>query len=71
MHKTSFKSKDVISTKRPLELLHIDLFGPSRITSLNHNRYVLVIVDDFSCFTWTMFIKHKSDTFNKFLEFCK
>jgi hypothetical protein len=71
MHKTSHRSKDVISTKRPLELLHIDLFGPSRISSLNHNRYALVIVDDFSRFTWIFFIKHKNETFSKFLDFCK
>ena len=71
MHKTSHKSKDAISTKRPLELLHIDLFGPSRITSLNHSKYALVIVDDYSRFTWTLFIKHKDETFGKFTDFCK
>ena len=71
MHKSTFKSKIIISTKRPLELIHIDLFGPSRITSLNDSRYVLVVVDDFSRFTWTFFLKHKNDAFNEFSVFCK
>jgi len=51
--KVSFKPKNYISTKRPLELLHMDLFGPSRTMSLGGNYYALVIVDDFSRFTWT------------------
>jgi hypothetical protein len=45
--KTSFKSKNHISTKRPLELLNIDLFGPTRTKNISVNRYVFVIVDDF------------------------
>ena len=44
----SFKYKNIVSTRRPLELLHLDLFGPTRIASLNHNKYVFVIVDDYS-----------------------
>ena len=32
--RTSFKSKDIISTKKPLDVLHMDLFGPSRVASL-------------------------------------
>ena len=48
--KVSFKLKKFISTERPLELLHMDLFGPSRTTSLGGNYYALVIVDDFSRF---------------------
>jgi hypothetical protein len=51
LHKSTFKSKGVVSIKRPLELLDIDLFGPSRITSLNGSKYAFVIVDDFSRFT--------------------
>ena len=49
--KKSFQSKNVVSTSKPLELLHIDLFGPSRTTSLGENYYGLVIVDDYSRFT--------------------
>ena len=45
--KSSFKPINVVSTTRPLELLHMDLFGPSRTMSLGGNYYGLVIVDDF------------------------
>ena len=71
LKKSSFKLKDMISTSKPLELLHLDLFGPSQIQSINHNRYVFVIVDDYSRFTWTIFLKHKSDAFEMFKSFSK
>ena len=48
----SFKSKKVVSTSRPLELLYLDLFGPTRTTSLGGSKYGLVVIDDFSRFTW-------------------
>ncbi|GJU65736.1 retrovirus-related pol polyprotein from transposon TNT 1-94 [Tanacetum coccineum] len=44
----SHKAKNIVSTSRCLELLHIDLFGPSAIRSYGGNRYTLVIVDDYS-----------------------
>ena len=53
--KNTFQSKNVVSTSKSLELLHIDLFGPSRTMSLGGNYYGLVIVDDYSRFTWTFF----------------
>ena len=59
----SFKSKNVVSTSRPLELLHMDLFGPTRTTSLGGKKYGLVIVDDFSRFTWVLFLTHKNEVF--------
>ena len=49
--KTSFKAKDIVSTSKPLELIHMDLFGPSRTLSLGGKRYAFVLVDDFSTFT--------------------
>ena len=63
LRKSSFKAKDVTSTSQPLKLFHLDIFGPLKKQSINHNKYVLVIVDDFSRFTWTIFLKHKSDAF--------
>ena len=63
--------KKEISTSRPLELIHIDLCGPMRTRSLNHSRYVLVIVDDYSRFTWTLFLKSKEDTFEEFQALMK
>ncbi|GJV27597.1 retrovirus-related pol polyprotein from transposon TNT 1-94 [Tanacetum coccineum] len=45
---TSHKAKNIVLTTRCLELLHMDLFGPSAIRSYGGNRYTLVIVDDYS-----------------------
>ncbi|GJT66284.1 retrovirus-related pol polyprotein from transposon TNT 1-94 [Tanacetum coccineum] len=42
------KAKNIVSTTRCLELLHMDLFGPSDVRSYRGNRYTLVIVDDYS-----------------------
>jgi len=46
--KSSFKAKDIVSTSRPSELLHIDLFGPVNTASLYGSKYGLVIVDDYN-----------------------
>jgi len=64
--KVYFKPKNCVSTKRPLELLHMDLFEPSRTMSLGGNFYSLVIVDDFSRFMWTLFLASKNDTCHAF-----
>ena len=67
----SFKSKRCVSTTRPLELLHIDLCGPMRIASRGGKRYVLVIVDDYSRFTWTLFWRPKMKPLRSLLPFLK
>jgi transposase InsO family protein len=67
----SFKSKNIVSTRKPLKILHMDLFGPSRIKSLSGNYYGFVIVDDYSRFFWTIFLASKSDTFSGFEKFAK
>ena len=66
-----FRLKNIVSTSRPLELLYMDLFGPTRTTSLGEKKYGLIIVDDFSRFTWVMFLAHKDETFELFLKFFK
>nr|XP_018623550.1 uncharacterized protein LOC108943686 [Nicotiana tomentosiformis] len=43
--KNSFKTKDIVSTSKPLQLIHMDLFGPTRTTSIGGKRYAFVIVD--------------------------
>ncbi|GJQ93414.1 retrovirus-related pol polyprotein from transposon TNT 1-94 [Tanacetum coccineum] len=63
---TSHKAKNMVSTKRCLELLHMDLFGPSAIKSYGGNLYTLVVVDDYSRYTWTRFLKTKNEAFEKF-----
>ena len=69
--KASFKPKNQISTTRPLQLIHLDLFGPIDTTSLGGSKYAFVIVDDYTRYTWTYFLAHKSDCFKCFSKFCK
>ncbi|WVZ88060.1 hypothetical protein U9M48_034614 [Paspalum notatum var. saurae] len=54
-------SKTFMSTSRPLELLHMDLFGPTTYTSIGGNNYGFVIVDDFSRYTWVYFLEDKTE----------
>jgi hypothetical protein len=51
-----------MTTKRPLELLHINLFSPIAYMSIGGSKYCLVIVDDYSRFTWVFFLQEKSQT---------
>ncbi|GJR94066.1 retrovirus-related pol polyprotein from transposon TNT 1-94 [Tanacetum coccineum] len=67
----SHKAKNVVSTTKFLELLHMDLFGPSAVRSYGGNRYTLVIVDDYSRYTWTRFLKNKTEAFDQFEIFSK
>ena len=53
--KSSFLAKKTVSTFRVLELVHMDLFGPNDIASLGGKRYCLVLVDDYSRYTWVYF----------------
>ncbi|GJV31785.1 retrovirus-related pol polyprotein from transposon TNT 1-94 [Tanacetum coccineum] len=56
----------MVSTTKCLELLHMDLFGPSAVQSYIGNFYTLVIVDNYSRYTWTRFLKHKNEAFDHF-----
>ncbi|GJZ64312.1 retrovirus-related pol polyprotein from transposon TNT 1-94 [Tanacetum coccineum] len=67
----SHKAKNMVSTTRCLELLHMDLFGPSAERSYRGNRYTLVIVDDYSRYAWTRFLKDKTKAFDQFVIFSK
>ena len=49
----------------------MDLFGPSRTMSFEGNYYVLIIVDDYSRYTWTLFLTHKNDAFHAFKKLAK
>ncbi|GKB33087.1 retrovirus-related pol polyprotein from transposon TNT 1-94 [Tanacetum coccineum] len=60
--RSSFKSKTVPSSKGRLNLLHMDLCGPMRVASINGKKYILVIVDDYSRYTWTLFLRSKDET---------
>nr|GFC67688.1 hypothetical protein [Tanacetum cinerariifolium] len=47
---------------KPLHTLHMDLFGPTFVSSISHKWYYLVVTDDFSRFTWTFFLRTKDET---------
>nr|GEV78951.1 retrovirus-related Pol polyprotein from transposon TNT 1-94 [Tanacetum cinerariifolium] len=67
----SHKAKNIVSMTRCLELLYMDLFGPSAVRSYRENLYTLVIVDDYSRYTWTRFLKNKIEAFEQFEIFSK
>jgi transposase InsO family protein len=52
----------IMTTDRPLELIHMDLFCPIAYISIGGSKYCLVIVDDYSRFTWVFFLQEKSQT---------
>jgi transposase InsO family protein len=54
--------KNIMTTDRPLELLHMDLFSAIAYISIGGSKYCLVIVDDYSRFTWVFFLQEKSQT---------
>jgi transposase InsO family protein len=58
-------------TIRHLEMLHIDLFGPITYISIGGNKYGLVIIDDYSRFTWIFFLHDKSEIQEVLKKFLK
>ncbi|GKF42138.1 hypothetical protein Tco_0125480 [Tanacetum coccineum] len=54
--RSTFKTKIVPSSKGRLNLLHMDLCGLMRIESINGKKCILVIVGDYSQYTWTLFL---------------
>ncbi|GJX98611.1 putative ribonuclease H-like domain-containing protein [Tanacetum coccineum] len=70
-HKASCKAKSVSSISQPLQLLHMDLFEPTFVRSINHKTYCLVITDDFSRFSWVFFLRTKDETSAILKEFIR
>nr|GFC92295.1 putative ribonuclease H-like domain-containing protein [Tanacetum cinerariifolium] len=60
--KKSYKPKSEDTNQEKLYLLHMDLYGPMRVESINGKKYILVIVDDYSRFTWVKFLRSKDET---------
>uniref|UniRef100_A0A7N2N260 Integrase catalytic domain-containing protein n=1 Tax=Quercus lobata TaxID=97700 RepID=A0A7N2N260_QUELO len=69
--KASHHKVNVIATSRCLELLHVDLMGPTRTESLGGKRYIMVIVDDYSRYTWVEFFREKSEACERLEILCK
>ncbi|GJS17236.1 ribonuclease H-like domain-containing protein [Tanacetum coccineum] len=52
------------TVREPLELLHMDLFGPVSVESINKKKYCLVVTDDCSKFSWVFFLAYKDETYD-------
>ncbi|KAI3771213.1 hypothetical protein L6452_02372 [Arctium lappa] len=61
MKRSSHKTKSENNCPRPLHMLHVDLCGPISVQSLAGKKYILVLIDEFSRYTWIEFIRAKSD----------
>ncbi|GKA04937.1 putative ribonuclease H-like domain-containing protein [Tanacetum coccineum] len=61
-HRASCKTKTISSISQPLQMLHMDLFGPTFVKSLMKKMYCLVVTDDFSRFSWVFFLATKNET---------
>ncbi|GJW94925.1 retrovirus-related pol polyprotein from transposon TNT 1-94 [Tanacetum coccineum] len=59
--RSSFKTKAVPSSKGWLNLLYMDLCGPMQVASINRKKYILVIMDDYLRYTWTIFLHSKDE----------
>ena len=69
--RASYKPKTVPSSAKRLDMLHMDLCGPMRIESINGKKYILVIVDDYSRYTWVMFLRSKDEAPGIIITFLK
>ncbi|GJX83370.1 putative ribonuclease H-like domain-containing protein, partial [Tanacetum coccineum] len=68
-HKASCKFKIQNSITQPLFMLHMDLFGPTFVSSLMNKKYCLVVIDDYTRFTWVFFLATKDETSGIFKSF--
>ncbi|KAL8118401.1 hypothetical protein AgCh_016070 [Apium graveolens] len=69
--KSSFKSKTESSILEPYHLIHVDLFGPVNVMSIAKKKYALVIVDEFTRYTWVYFLHTKSETASILIDHVK
>ncbi|GKE67888.1 retrovirus-related pol polyprotein from transposon TNT 1-94, partial [Tanacetum coccineum] len=71
IHRKHHKSKTAFASNKPLYLLHMDLCGSMRVESINGKRYVLVVVDDYSWYTWVFFLRWKDEASEVIISFIK
>nr|GEV94917.1 retrovirus-related Pol polyprotein from transposon TNT 1-94 [Tanacetum cinerariifolium] len=69
--KQSHKPKSEDTNQEKLYLLHMDLCGPMCVASVNGKKYILVIVDDYSQFTWVKFLALKDEAPDFIIKFLK
>ncbi|GJT24067.1 putative ribonuclease H-like domain-containing protein [Tanacetum coccineum] len=70
-HRASCKTKAFNPITKPLFMLHMDLFGPTFVSSLMHKKYCLVVTDDYSRFSWVFFLTTKDETSEILKNFIK
>ncbi|GKC34136.1 retrovirus-related pol polyprotein from transposon TNT 1-94, partial [Tanacetum coccineum] len=70
-HRASFKTKRSFSINKSLHLLHMDLFRPVKPQTISHNKYTLVIVDEYSRYTWVFCLTKKSDAADCIMSFVR
>nr|GFC03875.1 putative ribonuclease H-like domain-containing protein [Tanacetum cinerariifolium] len=69
--KKTHKPKSEDTNQEKHYLLHMDLCGPMRVESINGKKYILVIMDDYSQFTWVKFLHSKDETPMFIIKFLK
>ncbi|GKA97971.1 retrovirus-related pol polyprotein from transposon TNT 1-94 [Tanacetum coccineum] len=69
--KHTHKPKAENTNLEVLNTLHMDLCGPMRVQTINGKKYILVIVDDYSRFTWVKFVRSKDETPTVVIKFLK
>ncbi|GKF17130.1 retrovirus-related pol polyprotein from transposon TNT 1-94 [Tanacetum coccineum] len=69
--KKPHKPKSEDTNQEKLYLLHMDLCGPMHVASVNGKKYILVIVDDYSRFTWVKCLSSKDEAPNFIIKFLK
>jgi hypothetical protein len=57
---------NTVMTEHPRQLLHMDTVGPSQVLSMGGKWYVLIIVDDYSHYSWVFFLESKDEVFEHF-----
>jgi hypothetical protein len=63
---TSHSLVNTVMTEHPRQLLHMDTVGPSRVRYMGGKWYVLVIIDDYSHYSWVFFLERKDEVFEHF-----
>ncbi|GKC41946.1 retrovirus-related pol polyprotein from transposon TNT 1-94 [Tanacetum coccineum] len=69
--KKPYKPKPEDTNQEKLYLLHMDLYGPMRVASVNGKKYIIVIVDDYSLFTWVKCLRSKDEALDFIIKFLK
>ncbi|KAI3697266.1 hypothetical protein L6452_30160 [Arctium lappa] len=71
MKRSSHKLKMLSNYNKCLELIHMDLCGPMSTQSINGKKYIVVMVDEYSRYTWLEFLRKKSEAPNLIIKFIK